>query len=85
MGKRKKKPSKTRRHRESVTAKRKARAFYSLRNGGTDVSVPNKTASSGWRRRAALFAARMVATTAVMAMFAVSLGILLWAVAKMVS
>lgn len=30
--KRRKKPSKTRRHRESVAAKRKARAFYRLRN-----------------------------------------------------
>ena len=28
-----KKPSQTRRHRESVAAKRRARAFYRLRNG----------------------------------------------------
>lgn len=78
MGKRKKKPSKTRRHRESVAAKRKARAFYGLRNGGTDVSATN------WRRRAALLAAR-AATAALVSMFATSLGILLWAVTKMFS
>lgn len=79
--KKRKKPSKTRRHRESVAAKRKAKAFYRMRTFGTDVSTTNKTTSSGWRRRAALLAA--IAT--VVSIFAISLGILLWAVAKMFS
>lgn len=35
---RKQKPSRTRRHRESVAAKRKARAFYKMRNG--DAALP---------------------------------------------
>lgn len=82
--KRRKKPSKTRRRRESVAAKRKARAFYGLRNGGTDVSATNKPARSEWRRRAALLAAR-AATAALVSMFATSLGILLWAIAKVFS
>ena len=79
MGKRKKKPSKTRRHRESVAAKRKAKAFYRMRTFGTDVSTTNKTASSVRRRRVALLAAM----AAVVSMFAAGLGMLLWAVAKM--
>ncbi len=77
--KKRKKPSKTRRHRKSVAAKRKAKAFYRMRTFGTDVSTTNKTASSVWRRHAALLAA----ITAIVSIFSVSLGILLWAVAKM--
>ena len=42
-----KKPSKTRRHRESVAAKRKARAFYRMRN---DVLPPDEAeALYPWR------------------------------------
>ena len=82
MKKRKKKPSKTRRHRESVAAKRKAKAFYRMRTFGADVSTTNKTASSVWRRRVALLAT-VAAMIAAASIFAISLGILLWAVAKM--
>lgn len=46
-----KKPSQTRRHRESVAAKRKARAFYRLRNGyGGDTLVREEAESlRSWR------------------------------------
>lgn len=78
MGKRKRKPSKTRRHRESVAAKRKARAFYRLRNGGADVAA----SSSCWRRRVALLAAKTAMAAIAGSVVAVSLGILLWAIAE---
>lgn len=43
MRHRPKKPSKTRRHRESVAAKRRARAFYRTRRGyGADVLPPDE-------------------------------------------
>lgn len=46
-----KKPSQTRRHRESVASKRKARAFYRLRNGyGGDTLVREEAESlRSWR------------------------------------
>ena len=80
--KKRKKPSKTRRHRESVAAKRKARAFYRLRSCGADVTAPNETAG-GLSRRIALLAARTAIAAVVGSAVAVNLGILLWAVAKM--
>ena len=46
-----KKPSQTRRHRESVAAKRKARAFYRLRNGYGGDTLGQEEAESlrSWR------------------------------------
>lgn len=45
MGKRRKRPSRTRRHRESVAAKRRARAFWRMRRGYEAETV------RPWRRR----------------------------------
>lgn len=46
-----KKPSQTRRHRESVAAKRRARAFYRLRNGYGGDALNQEEAESlrSWR------------------------------------
>ena len=48
---RRRKPSRTRRHRESVAAKRRARAFYRLRNGyGADALEQEEAVSlRSWR------------------------------------
>lgn len=50
MGKHRK-PSRTRRHRESVAAKRRARAFYKTRNKR---ETKTRTSASQWMRRAAV-------------------------------
>ena len=61
MRKRRKKPSRTRRHRESVAAKRRARAFYKARNRRED-----EIKSAGrwaWLFDALLAAAAIIAAT----------------------
>ena len=44
-----KKPSQTRRHRESVAAKRKARAFYRLRNSDNVLEQEEAEGLRSWR------------------------------------
>lgn len=63
MRKHRKKPSRTRRHREAVAAKRRARAFYKTRNKR---ETKTGTSASQWMRRVAvpLTVAAALATTA---------------------
>lgn len=61
MGKHRKKPSRTRRHRESVAAKRKARAFYKARNRREDEI--KSTRWRAWLFDALLAAAAIIAAT----------------------
>lgn len=62
MRKNRRKPSRTRRHRESVAAKRRARAFYKTRNRREDET--RSTGRLAWLFDALLAAAAIVAATA---------------------
>ena len=61
MRKHRKKPSRTRRHRESVAAKRRARAFYRARN-----KHETETRTSAYRRMLVTVLFAMAAATAIM-------------------
>ena len=73
MGKNKKRPSQTWRHRESVAAKRKARAFYRRRHGYGRDALPKDEAESlaPWRGAEAVL--MVVVATAVVGWIATQL------------
>lgn len=48
MGKKHKRPSRTRRHRESVAAKRRARAFYRMRRDAGELRPDEAEALRPW-------------------------------------
>lgn len=64
MRKHRKKPSRTRRHRESVAAKRKARAFYKMRNRR---ETEARTSSGRWMNRVAVLVDVLLTVAAVLA------------------
>ena len=64
MRKHRKKPSRTRRHRESVAAKRKARAFYKARNRR---ETETRTSSGRWMQRVAVLVDVLLTVAAVLA------------------
>ena len=58
------KPSRTRRHRESVAAKRRARAFYRARN---KLETETRASSGRWMDRVAVLVDVLLAVAAVLA------------------
>lgn len=66
-----KKPSRTRRHRESVAAKRRARAFYRMRSGADALPPDEAEALRPWRGCGVALSA--IAATAVIGWIAAKL------------
>ena len=62
-----KKPSQTRRHRESVAAKRRARAFYRMRSCGAGVLPPDEAEALRPWRGCGFFALFVLAAAAAIA------------------